>query len=427
MIVKPMLIRDIWVLDHNNKYLKDIFITSDGTITDDFPHKNSTHLFEAAGEHFFFPGLLDAHVHGYGGHDFADAGHDPQALPVILKALGTTGLSYTMATLISLDLHTLESTLKALDLYIQQQENHLPPGSTKIVGVHLEGPFIAKNCKGAHKEENLQAEINMQIFKKIISAAPHIKHWKVTLAPDLRGAEEFLHDVKKLEEEHIYVKISLGHSNPQDKTIITKTINAGAIGFTHLGNACGESLAREKFNLQKQDMQSQLVRWVLENPDLCPHGVELIVDGIHLSQPFVNLIRDTIGDKLMLITDALGPSGCQRDICKYNNSFYLTDDNGQFRTKQITSADGQLREEKILAGSAASLAQCMQQYIAWLDHLNADEKMQSLFASVITNPRTTSLSNDAIKKLPDKKNGVILNKKGEIKWSVCNGLLQNHF
>jgi N-acetylglucosamine-6-phosphate deacetylase len=363
------------------------------------------------------PGLFDTHVHGQGGFDFADVGEHPETLPLIMKALGQTGLSYAMATLVSLKIPTLVKALQVIDAYFQQQESNPMPGFTRIVGIHLEGPFIAKDCKGAHDILALQDSISLSQFKEIISNAPHIHEWKMTIAPDLPGAQEFIRDAKELEKEGISVKVFLGHTNP-DKDQIQNAIDAGAVGFTHLGNACMETCCREMRALEVTDATSHLVQWVLENPESCPPGVELIVDGVHLSQTFVSLVKGVIGNKILLVTDALGPSGLADgnyklgtlDIQKKGNSFYL------------------LGSTK-LAGSAAPLSHCIHTYAQWTkcDDMGTEEDlMKSIYFAAVENPRISSLSKKALEKLPEDKNFSIFNAQGELVMSLCNGEFIEH-
>lgn len=423
-----MLIRNVHIYDKHAsiKQLKHVYVTKNTiknifNVEDDisFIEKEIQQQIDAKGEYILMPGLLDTHVHGQGGVDFADVGTLPEdsGVPVITRALARTGLSYVMATLVSLELSALKKSLNKIDAYVKKQEERQTPGVTKIVGVHLEGPFISHTCKGAHAGSALQKNINMTIFKDIINAAPSIKEWKITLAPDLPGALDFISQVKDLEKEGVFVKVFLGHCNP-DKNIIEKAIAAGAQGFTHLGNACGEKSARGAEVLEK-DIKSHLVQWVLENPEKCPPGVELIVDGAHLSQAFVMLLKKRIGDKIILITDALGPSGLH-DGCyhlasvkirKEKNNFYLINDQAPL----------------ILAGSAAPLSFCIQKYAEWLaaHEENEETLIRSLYSAIVTNPRITSLSKGAIAKLSDNENFVLINKQGHLKMSACNGVIYN--
>jgi N-acetylglucosamine-6-phosphate deacetylase len=412
-----MLMRNVYVLSNSThlRQIKNISISEAGQLTIlDAIHPALKPDF------ILMPGLLDAHVHGFGGADFSEAGGDPAVLHSITQSLGAAGVSYAMATLMSLPLPLLENCLHVIDRYVQSQIISPQKGHTKIVGIHLEGPFIAKDCKGSHDESALLSEINLPLFKKIIAHAPHVTQWKITLAPDLSGAKQFINDVKMLEQEGISVKVSLGHTNPEKKTI-TDAISAGAIGFTHLGNACMETCCRLAQELTKQDAQSNLVQWVLENKEQCPSGVELIVDGVHLSQSFVRLIREAIGNKIMLVSDALGPSGLSdglysfgaQYIRKCDQYFYLAKSNGDYILKE---------NNKILAGSGASLPFCLAQFSDWIKDWD-ENYLSTIYSSVVTNPRISSLSQEAIAALPDDDNWVIVDKNGRVSVGCISGKL----
>ncbi|KTD56314.1 putative N-acetylglucosamine-6-phosphate deacetylase [Legionella santicrucis] len=437
-----MLIKNIYVYnDAGVKELKHVQVTESGfrvifNLDDDLSHLQDKKIIDSKGCYFLMPGMLDSHIHGQGGIDFSALGNEmgDEGLEHIVKTLGKTGLSYALATLVSMPITDLKKSLIKINDFIKKQEQNPIPGCTQIIGVHLEGPFIAKKCKGAHAEEALQEHISMEKFRDIIDVAPDIKHWKITIAPDLLGAEDFIKQTKVLEQEGIFVKVFIGHCNPEDKDAISRAIAAGACGFTHLGNGCQETCSRETRKLTLNDVQSHVVQWILENPELCPPGVELITDGVHLSSSFISLIQNTIKNKIILVTDALGPTGCQDgvyklgtlDIRKEQNSFYLADKEGNFLMKEGILPSGEKGLVKTLAGSAASLSFCIQKYFASLDHESPESLMDFIYKAIITNPRITSLSIDAIKNLSDNKNFSIFNNKGQLILSSCNGQVIEH-
>lgn len=436
-----MLIKNIYVYNETGvKELKHVQI-NDGTkvifdVDDDLSHLQERKVIDSEDNYFLMPGMLDSHVHGQGGIDFADLGDEDsdEELEHIVKALGKTGLSYALATLVSMPITSLKKSLQKINDFIQKQENNPSAGCTQLVGVHLEGPFISKTCKGAHAEDALQNSISMKEFRDIISVAPNIKHWKITIAPDLPGAEDFIKQTKELEQEGIFVKVFIGHCNPENKEDIGRAIAAGACGFTHLGNACQESCSRETRELTSNDAKSHVVQWILENPTHCPPGVELIVDRVHLSPSFISLIHNAIKSKIILVTDALGPTGCMDgsyklgtlDIRKEQNNFYLADTEGHFLLKEGILPSGEKGLVKTLAGSATPLSLCAQNYFELMPHTTAEDNMDLLYAALITNPRMTSLSIEAIHKLPDDKNFSIFNKDGQLILSSCQGKVVEH-
>lgn len=437
-----MLIKNIYVYnDTGIKELKHAQITESGVskifnIDDDLSTLQDKKILDSKGCYFLMPGMLDSHVHGQGGIDFADLNDEmsDEGLEHIVKALGKTGLSYALATLVSMPIAALKRSLIKINDFVKNQEQNPIPGNTQIVGVHLEGPFISKKCNGAHDEDALQSSISMKQFRDIIQIAPNIKHWKITIAPDLLGAEKFIRQTKKLEQEGIFVKVFIGHCNPEDKEVIGRAVAAGAFGFTHLGNGCQESCSREIRKLTLEDAKSHVVQWILENPDRCPAGVELIADGVHLSSSFISLIQNSLKDKIILVTDALGPAGCQDgvyklgtlDIRKEGNTFYLADKQGNFLTKEGTLPSGEKGVVKTLAGSAASLSFCVQKYFETLEHETIESRMDSMYKAIIHNPRITSLSVKAIQNLPDDKNFSIFNNQGQLILSSCHGKVTEH-
>ena len=96
-----MLIKNIYVYNNSGiKELKHVQITDDGfrqifNIEEDLSHLQNGKIIDSKGCYFLMPGMLDSHVHGQGGVDFADLGNEigHEGLECIVKALGNTGLS----------------------------------------------------------------------------------------------------------------------------------------------------------------------------------------------------------------------------------------------------------------------------------------------------------------------------------------------
>jgi len=319
----------------------------------------------------------------------------------------------------------LPKVLKVIEDFIVVEDKKPTKGAAKIVGVHLEGPFLVHNCKGAHDERVLQDRLDFDSFMSIIATVPKITQWKMTVAPDLPGAVKFMEDLKshekELEEKGISIKINVGHSNAS-KADIEKFVQLGAAGFTHCGNACKEPKCREK-GLSPEMITSNLVRWVIDNSDRCPKGVELIVDGHHLSESFVKVITEAVGsEKISLVTDALGPAGLEDGrymlgslhIYKKSDIFYLAD--------PAKPGEAYSTNPPTLAGGAASLPTCSLLYAEWTGKPEQaiSDRMKTIYSVSIENPRTSSLSSKALQSLPEDKNCVLLDEKGHLVLAVCN-------
>jgi len=423
--MKAHYIKNIYIYgyDQTNVSLKNIYLSSQGEVTIlalganklfSAAEISATEIIDAEEKYALMPGWLDAHIHGYGGHDFADKDLNVEKLAELTEKLGETGLSYCMATLLSLPLTQLEKNLKVLDAYIQKQNKHgTKPGATTIVGVHLEGPFIAKNCKGAHDENVLQSKINIDIFKQIICVAPHISHWKITLAPEIEGAIDFIRQTKNLQIDgkKIHVQVFLGHSNASEN-FIEQAIAAGAIGFTHLGNANCESMHRSKHPIQFEKLTSHMVRFALSDRNKNKNFfIELIADGEHLSSEFMQFVLEKKPKNILLITDALGPSGLENDREYTLGSLKIIKKNQVFVLKN--------QPEK-LAGSAATYTEIINKFNK-IDKCMGLDLWEKLYLATVLNPRKTSLPPDFT--LPDQQNFVVIDTQGKLIMSGCNGVI----
>jgi len=360
------------------------------------------------------PGWLDSHVHGNVGHDFADDNLDSHAIEKIACALSEAGVAFCMPTLVSRKLDDLKKTLTVIDQYIaSQQQQGARPGVAQIVGVHLEGPFIAKNCNGAHDVNVLQTKINTDMVCDLINAAPHVKAWKITLAPELEGAIQFIHDIKQIaKERNIAVNVFIGHTNAH-QVFLQQAFTMGAVGFTHLGNANCEKVHRSHGPISYSDLKSNVVKFALDdsnnNSSAC---FELIADNHHLSAEFVNFALAGRENKAILITDALGPTGLadgqyhlgDLDIEKKGEVFYL-------------------KGTETLAGSAASYATIVKKFSAMIQK-EGEALWNILYHATVKNPRQTALPKTM--QLNDSNNFVLIDRTGNLILSVCNGKTKVH-
>lgn len=358
-------------------------------------------------QYLVIPGLMDTHIHGLFNNDFSDG--TLTAYRTITELLGKHGVAYCSATFVSMELEQLKNALRELNTFLS-----LPvvKGAAQIVSVHLEGPFIARNCKGAHDEKVLQDKISLGRFLEIIAAAPRVKDWKITLDPELPGALEFIEQTRHLvvNGQKIGVHIFIGHSNAQ-QNILQEASRRGVAGYTHLGNANCERLHREKDGHAIANCQSNVVRFALQQNK----PVELIVDGQHLSSEFVQFVQRERPNQTLLVSDALRTAGMPDGeytlgslaVLKIGNKIVLKD-----------------TPEK-LAGSAALLPELIVNYLAILKKSGLVEKdcLNALYHALVTNPRNSSMQNP--KAL--NNNFVILDRStGELILSQTNGKVWQH-
>lgn len=232
------------------------------------------------------PGLVDLQVNGGGGRLFND---DPsfETIVAIAKAHrrhGTTGL---LPTLVSDDLSVIKAGILATDEAIEL-------GVPGVLGIHIEGPFIAKNRKGIHRADKLlQLE---EAHLELLSSARHGRTL-ITLAPECASPDL----ISRLTASGVVV--SLGHSNA-DYATARNALEAGATGFTHLFNAMSQLQGREP----------GMVGAAFDS-DKAYAGI--IVDGQHVHPASVRSGLKAMGPgRLHLVSDAMPTSGS--DIASFD-------------------------------------------------------------------------------------------------------------
>jgi N-acetylglucosamine-6-phosphate deacetylase len=229
------------------------------------------------------PGLIDLHVHGGLGRSFGTA--DQATYDAILRHLARQGITTANASLVSAPVEELARVMKFASDY------RPPADATKMLGVHLEGPFIAVDQCGAHDPAMLRAPTTVD--GDVL--AEHVDVLRmVTLAPELPGAIEL---TRRLAEAGVIVAI--GHSSATGQAF-QDAIAAGARHLTHLWS--GQS------NLTRSGpwRVPGLVELALASDDLT---AEVIADGRHLPPELLTIARRCFSDRLCVISDATAGAG----------------------------------------------------------------------------------------------------------------------
>ena len=179
------------------------------------PHRPDEEIVAAPGE-TVAPGFIDLQVNGFAGHDASDGA---DAIASISKALPATGVTAFLPTIISSPVEVGADFVAAVGAAAEA------PGA-RVLGAHVEGPFLNPSFRGAHLRSNL-AEPTPSNVDVILGARPRL----VTIAPELRGA---LDAIKRLHDAGVVV--SAGHTGA-DFEQGRKAIEAGVRFATHVYNA----------------------------------------------------------------------------------------------------------------------------------------------------------------------------------------------
>ncbi len=230
------------------------------------------------------PGFVDIHSHGRSGYDFCDATDEAFA------AIGRDKLKDGVTGFLATGLTRPESELAELCSCAERYKSE--GDGAACLGVHLEGPFFNAAMAGAQNPDYLK--LPDAAFVMRLDAISHVR--KVSLAPELEGAEDC---IRALVAEGIVA--SGGHSAADYDTFE----RARAAGMTHLTHFCNAMIPIHH-------LRPSMVTGGLLADDVY---VEMICDGVHLSDPMIRLIAKAKGpDRMMLITDSMSAAGCPDGI-----------------------------------------------------------------------------------------------------------------
>ncbi len=233
------------------------------------------------------PTLVDLQINGYGGVDFQRDDLAPGDLLSATQQLRRDGCGQYLLTLITDDWTSLMQRLSQL----KRLRDELPELRRAIVGWHVEGPFISAQpgfC-GAHNPavmEDPRPE-HIRELRAVTGNDPVL----LTLAPERAGALEAITLAVSLG-----ITVSLGHTNAS-AAVLASAVQAGATGFTHLGNALPQQL----------DRHDNLLWRVLDTPGLT---ASLIPDTLHVSPMFFRLVHRLLPpERIYYTTDAMSAAG----------------------------------------------------------------------------------------------------------------------
>jgi len=167
--------------------------------------------------HYILPGFIDLHVHGAGGKDVMEAG---DALDTISRMHALHGTTSLLATTMTAPMSDLEVAFHGIASAMRQNN------AARVLGVHLEGPFINPRKLGAQPDYVQKG--NLDHVQNLNAIAP-IK--LITLAPEIANN---IHLVRSLTE--MGIRVQLGHTLGTYEEAVA-AIEQGATGFTHLFNA----------------------------------------------------------------------------------------------------------------------------------------------------------------------------------------------
>ena len=256
------------------------------------------------------PGFVDIHVHGGGGSDFMDG--DVEAVHQSCRAHashGTTTLFPTTSTGSPTQIQAM------LDATTNAQRNWTAENGAAIGGVHLYGPFFAKDKVGCHNESGCRSPAAKEFESYFKSGIIKI----ATCAAELPGAADFYRQARRKD-----CLITCGHSNSTWSEMDAAFKN----GMRHVDHFwCAMSTVPSIRKRLGVPMQGSMLEYVLANPEM---STEVIADGMHLSPELLRFAWQLkTAQRLCLVTDcnrALDmPPGKYRFGSKQDGSWFTSD------------------------------------------------------------------------------------------------------
>lgn len=289
------------------------------------------------------PGFIDVQINGGFGRDFTIDANIEECLNEVSKRVLKYGVTAFCPTIISSDTSNYKRLFPKIRDYIAQLKLSSKKQHSKILGLHLEGPFINKEKLGAHDinvlralddgVKNLEEVYGMGVddLKKFVSI--------LTLAPELDPTNEV---IKKLTDNGIVV--SLGHSKANLKQGENAVLN-GATFITHLFNAM------LPFHHRDPHLIGLLSNFKLESHIY--YGV--ISDGIHTHPSAINIAYKSHPNGLILVTDAMSAMGLEDGRVHHigNQSVQI------FNDPETRKRSAYLQGTNILCGSVATMDECV--------------------------------------------------------------------
>jgi N-acetylglucosamine-6-phosphate deacetylase len=229
------------------------------------------------------PGLIDLQLNGAFGVDLVDA--DPQGWERVLRELPSTGVTGVLATFISAPVEDLAAAMGRAIAARAAADRH--PGS-RLLGVHLEGPFLSERRRGAHDAGHL-VDPTPELVDRLMEAGAGILEL-LTLAPEREGAIEA---TKRLAGAGVLV--SVGHSDALAEQVAAAA-EAGARMVTHLFNA------QRGLHHREPGVAGQ----ALADPRL---ACGLIADLHHVHPAICRVVMEAARGRVALVTDAVSALG----------------------------------------------------------------------------------------------------------------------
>lgn len=276
---------------------------------------------DESGKFLMQSGFVDIHTHGAGNIDVnhITSYEEVNQLSRIYASHGVTSFLLSVMT------DEEEKMLKIISTLASAYRKGCD-GAT-FAGIHLEGPFLCAEYKGA-MPERLIRKADWNLFSKFYDASGGAVKY-ITVAPESEGMTDF---IKKIKQE-TGVVVAMGHSAAEYETAV-KAVECGVSAATHLFNAM------KLFHMHRPAISGAS----LERDEVY---CEVICDGFHLHPATVRLILKTKGvDKVVAVTDSIMAAGLPAGRYKLGVNDVIVTEDGDARLPDGVRAGSTLTMDK---------------------------------------------------------------------------------
>ncbi|KYQ57820.1 Putative N-acetylglucosamine-6-phosphate deacetylase [Trachymyrmex zeteki] len=277
------------------------------------------------------PGYIDVQINGGFGIDFScNIDNVEEGIAKVAKGLLEHGVTSFCPTLVTSPTEIYHKILPKIKK--RNGDSH----GAGVLGVHIEGPFISPNKKGAHPEHYIRKF--EQKFKSVTDMYGDLDNvCMFTLAPEISNATSVIEELCRRN-----IKVSLGHSiaNLNEGE---KAVKHGASFITHLFNAM------LPFHHRDPGLVGLLTSDQIPPGRIVHFGI--IADGIHTHPAALRIAHRTHPEGLVLVTDAISALGLEEGIHQL----------GQFKI-EIRKGCAYIAETNTLCGSITELSKCVRHF-----------------------------------------------------------------
>ena len=288
------------------------------------------------------PRAIDLQINGGLGISFTDLTFNkiPKLL-TLLDRLWLDGVEGICPTFVSCSIDQFQLGMKVL----KETKKHTSINRCRLLGAHMEGPFLCESYSGAHDIENICKPSISALNERIKGFESEIA--LMTLAPELKGSFDVISRLRELN-----ILVSLGHSSA-DFDSAMKAFSNGVTMVTHTFNAM-------------KGLHHRAIGPVGAAARRDDVFLGLIADGVHVHSDMIRLLKIIAPKQIVLVSDAISAYG-------------LGDGSFDWDKRLITVENGLCRlPDETIAGSTLPLLEACKKMANWINDPSAAIWMATL-------------------------------------------------